>query len=269
MRLVTFDPFRTLGIPGVLYIKPEMIFSRRREIEEADWVLFPEYWQVNALVYGLKKRIFPSVSSYHLGHDKVEMTRALWAVFPEYVPHTLILPGGAESVEKILDEMTLPLVVKEVRSSQGRGVRLVETERELLAYAETNKILYVQERLPIDRDLRVVFVGEEVLTAYWRIGGEGNFYNNVARGARVSFEDIPEEVLRVVTTIARHFEINHAGFDVAFVDGRPYILEFNVLFGNQALRERKVPLEEKILEYLRKYTPTFPVTPNFPIKKVS
>jgi ribosomal protein S6--L-glutamate ligase len=39
-------------------------------VKNAIAVLFPEYWQINPLVYALKKRIFPSVPTYHLGHDK-------------------------------------------------------------------------------------------------------------------------------------------------------------------------------------------------------
>ncbi|MFS8541302.1 MAG: hypothetical protein LOD89_04345, partial [Tissierellales bacterium] len=77
MRFVTFNPFRTLGIPNVTYIKPENMFKEVERIKEADFILFPEYWQVNALVYGLKKNIFPSISTYHLGHNKVETTRVL------------------------------------------------------------------------------------------------------------------------------------------------------------------------------------------------
>jgi ribosomal protein S6--L-glutamate ligase len=59
MRLISFDPFRTLGIPGVHVIKPEHYLEQVPDISRADWNLFPEYWQVNSIYYGLNPRIFP------------------------------------------------------------------------------------------------------------------------------------------------------------------------------------------------------------------
>ncbi|MGR9109066.1 MAG: hypothetical protein ACU843_19305, partial [Gammaproteobacteria bacterium] len=61
MRLVTFDPLRALDIPGALYIKPEKMYRARERLLCADWVIFPRSWQIHALHYGLKLRIFPSV----------------------------------------------------------------------------------------------------------------------------------------------------------------------------------------------------------------
>ncbi|AZR74172.1 alpha-L-glutamate ligase [Anoxybacter fermentans] len=251
MRLVSFNPYRSIGVPGVRYIKPEMVFKHREEIAEADWILFPEYWQVNFLVYGLKKRIFPNINTYHLGHDKVEMTRAFWAVCPENTPYTQILASTDANIEQVLDEFTFPFVTKEVRNSMGRGVFLIENKKDFLEYAQKNSILYVQEYLPIDRDLRIVYLGDKVITAYWRIGAEGQFHNNVSRGGSISFDDIPEEAIRLVEKVARKLGINHAGFDVAEVDGHYYFLEFNHMFGNQALLEKKIPVGRLIYEYLQ------------------
>jgi len=63
MKLISFDPLRTLAMPGVRFVKPEHWLREREALQDADWVLFPEYWQVNALHYGLKARIFPSLAS--------------------------------------------------------------------------------------------------------------------------------------------------------------------------------------------------------------
>lgn len=263
MRLLCFDPLRTLELPGVRYLKPELMFRHREELLAADWVLFPQHWQVNALLYGLRRRIFPSANSYHLGHDKIEMTRAFWAACPEHVPQTLILPATPTAVEEILDTLAFPLVAKEPRSSMGRGVHLIQDPAALKAYAARHDILYVQEQLPIDRDLRVVWVGDRVVTAYWRIAPEGGFHNNLALGARMSFEGIPAGVPALVERVARALGLDHAGFDVAVVDGHPYLLEFNTLFGNEALRIRGIRLGEVILDYLRRRgsAPQDPPTP--------
>jgi len=255
MQLITFDALRCLDIPGTHYLKPELMFRHKEDIKAADWVLFPEYWQVNSLVYGLRKRIFPSVSSYHLGHDKIEMTRAFWAVCPELVPHTLILPATPTAIEQVLDSFTFPFIAKEVRNSMGRGVHLMDSAAAFGEYCRANAVLYVQEYLPIARDLRVVYVGDQVISAYWRRGAEGEFRNNVARGGEIDFEDIPAPALELVRRVSQALEIDHAGFDVAEIDGHYYLLEFNTLFGTAGLSRRRISPGRYVLDYLARISP--------------
>lgn len=264
MRLVTLNAYRALGLPGVRYVKPDTLFAQLELIRAADWVLFPESWQVNTLTYALRKRIFPNVASYHLGHDKIEMTRAFWSVCPANVPETLILPANAAGVDEALERLCFPMVAKEPRNSMGNGVFLLEDRRALRAHAERQSSLYLQEYLPISRDLRVVWVGDQVVSAYWRIGAEGAFHNNVAKGGSVSFEDIPPQALELVAGIARALGVDHAGFDVALVDGHCYLLEFNTLFGNDALNQRGISLVPYILSYLQGRSDTPPQSPHNP-----
>ena len=44
--------------------------------------------------------------------------------------------------------------------------------------------------------------------------------------------------------------MDHAGFDIALVEGYPYVLEFNRLFGNQGLGHGG-DLKTAILDYLQ------------------
>ena len=263
MRLVTFDALRCLDIPGTHYIKPELMFRHKDEIKEADWILFPEYWQVNSLAYGLRKRIFPSLASYHLGHDKIEMTRAFWALCPEHMPHTVILPATPSAIEQVQNDFDYPFIAKEVRNSMGRGIHLIESRSDLEVYCRHNDVLYIQEYLPIMRDLRIVYVGEQVIGAYWRNGREGEFRNNVAQGGWIDYQDIPRAALELVEHVANALNINHAGFDIAVIANHCYLLEFNTLFGDEGLRRRNISVGKYIWEYLQKHTPHPILPPNF------
>ncbi|WP_026894422.1 ATP-grasp domain-containing protein [Clostridiisalibacter paucivorans] len=270
MNIITFDPFRTIGINGVKYIKPENVFANIEDIKEADYILFPQYWQVNFLVYGLNKKIFPNINTFHLGHNKIEMTRALLATFPEHVPYTIISGKTGDSVNKLEEDMGYPCVAKEVKNSMGQGVFLINNRKELKTYVNNNDTLYIQEKLPIDRDLRVVYVGNKVIGAYWRIGREGVFHNNIAKGATFSFEDIPEEAIKLVDDVANKLGINHAGFDVVKVENKYYILEFNVLFGNEGLKQLDISVSDIIYKYIMSdFDPNNPRFPGFPRKLVS
>ncbi|MEQ8859528.1 MAG: hypothetical protein RIC56_12845 [Pseudomonadales bacterium] len=138
MRLVTFDPFRTLGMPGASYVKPDLYPQHLEVIRSADWLLFPEYRQVNSLVYAHRKRVFPSVSSYR-----------------DYC-----------------------------RGPTGAG----------------RQSLYAQAYLPVDRDLRIVVIGREVVASYWRVQAEGAFLNNLAAGGTLE-STMPGSTWRCSATV--------------------------------------------------------------------
>ena len=91
MNIVSFDQLLTMNIPGVKVVKPEEFFQKIEVVKAADIVLFPPYYLLNTIVYALHKSVFPSISTGHLGHCKVEMTRAFQAFCPENMPETLIL----------------------------------------------------------------------------------------------------------------------------------------------------------------------------------
>lgn len=251
MRLLSFDPYRTLGMPAVTYLKPEQMLSQREQVLGADVVLFPQTWQLNVLCYAWRRRVFPSPATYDLGYDKVEMTRAFEALFPRHVPRTLIVPATESGIRRVLEELGLPVVVKEPRNSMGRGVALVETMAELRAWTERVPVLYAQEYLPAEADLRVVWVGDRVLSAYWRRGGDG-FHHNVACGGEADFDRIPLPALVLVRDVANALGIDHAGFDLIVDGDHVWLLEFNVLFGNEALNRCGIGVAPAIHDYLER-----------------
>lgn len=269
MKLVSFNALRTLYIKEAYYIKPEHFFKEKDKIKEANWILYPEYWQINSLVYGLKKNIFPNISTYHLGHNKIEMTRAFMTICPQNIPYTEILGNTPINREYILDMFPFPFIAKDIKNSMGYGVYLIEDKKQFNSYCDKNDILYIQEKLPINRDMRITYLGDEIIASYWRIGGENSFKNNVAQGGSISYDNIPPEALSLVDMVAKSLDINHAGFDVAEVDGHYYIFEFNVLFGTKGLIAKSIKLDELILRYLQKQTPSLPTDPNFPFPRVS
>lgn len=250
MNRISFDPLRTLGMPRLTHIKPEHMYRHLEQIRAADRLLFPAYWQLNTLHYALGRRIFPSPATYHLGHSKIEMTRALRTVCPHNVPETWIGAATPAQLEEALDTLSLPLVAKEVRSARGEGVFLIDSRAALQEYARRNEVLYLQEYLPIERDLRIVQVGDRVVSAYWRRAAPGVFHTNIARGGTVSFDGVPAAAIALVEHVARRLGIDHAGFDVAEVQGRFYILEFNPLFGLEALNRRGIRIGPLIDDYL-------------------
>jgi ribosomal protein S6--L-glutamate ligase len=254
MKLVSFDALRTLNLPDTTYIKPELFYRELPLIRSVDWVLFPQYWQLNALLFAFGARIFPSHAAYLLGHDKVEMTRVFAAIAPQHIPETLIEANDADGAARAWERMVVPFVAKLPRASQGTGVFLIRARADWLRYLARTPVIYVQEYLPIDRDLRIVVVGRNVIGGYWRLQSAQGFHNNVARGGLVNRSPVPRPARELVLRLARTLGIDHAGFDVAMVVGHPYVLEFNRLFGNSGLQGGADRVSRAMLDYLRRGT---------------
>jgi ribosomal protein S6--L-glutamate ligase len=265
MQVVSFDALRTFNLPNVTYIKPELFFQQLALVRSADWVLFPEHWQVNTLVFGLQRRIFPSHASYLLGYDKIEMTRAFTGIAPRHVPETLIEANQPAAAERVWERMSLPFVAKFPRSSMGEGVFLIEDRADWGRYLAQTPVIYAQEYLPIDRDLRIVLVGERIVGGFWRLQSQHGFHNNLARGGVIERSPVPKAARELVLRLARTLGINHAGFDIAMVGDHPYVLEFNRLFGNRGLQGRSDRVANAIASYLTKGSsqnnPNDPVRP--------
>jgi ribosomal protein S6--L-glutamate ligase len=194
--------------------------------------------------------VFPSLASYHLGHDKIAMTRALQTRWEALLPRTLIAANDAAGRAGILAALPLPFVAKTPKASEGRGVYLIEDDSDWERYCATHDRLYAQELLPIDRDLRIVVVGTAVVGSYWRRAPAGAFLNNLAAGGRLDFAAPPPRAVDAVLDVARSLGIDHAGFDVAMVDGEPRILEFNRLFGNRGLVEQGIRPDRLVAAHL-------------------
>jgi len=101
----------------------------------------------------------------------------------------------------------------------------------------------IQEYIPSDnRSLRVVVVGDTILS-YWRIQPEADYFlSNVTKGALIDHDADPD-LQRTAVESVKHFcrltGINLAGFDILFSSDakvkRPLFLEINYFFGRQGI----------------------------------
>jgi ribosomal protein S6--L-glutamate ligase len=56
----------------------------------------------------------------------------------------------------------------------------------------------------------------------------------------------------LVRSVARTLGIDHGGFDVAMVNGHPYLFEFNRLFGLDGLQTLGLRMDELIYAHLKR-----------------
>jgi len=218
----------TLGVrPNLADYSPE----ERELIGRSEKVFYPTSFYAD-LFDAIGKRTFPSYHTYKCVQDKIKQT-ALFDLLGLPHPRTRVFYGSRQ-MDAILDHFSFPFVAKIPRGSAlGRGVFLIANADQLSSYRRMTHIAYVQEYLPIDRDMRVIIIGDTIALAYWRIASQGEFRCNVAAGAAISLDPVPKAALDLALCAARACRWDDVGMDICYCRGAYYILEANMKYGKQ------------------------------------
>lgn len=221
----------TLGVkPNLESYSP----ADRELLHSAEKIYYPSVFYAD-LFDVLGKAIFPSAHTYRYVQDKIKQT-ALFKLAEIPHPRTHVYYGRHQQ-RRIRTEFAYPFVAKVARGSAlGRGIYLIRDDTQLEAYLARNRVAYIQEYLPIDRDVRAVVVGDRVVHAYWRLAAPGDFRTNVSAGGRISLDPVPEAALALAHETARRCRWNDVGLDICNHEGRWYLLEANMKYGKAGFR---------------------------------
>lgn len=204
-----------------------------RLIREAPVVYYPTSFYADILA-AMGKPTFPGPATYRLLGDKLKQS-ALFRLLGLPHPRTAAYPR-ARWGDIRRDFKNFPFVAKLPHTSRGSGVFLVQGEADLAAYltrlaASRSQVAYIQEYLPLERDLRVVCLNRRPVHAYWRERVGDDFRTNVSLGGRISFERVPKEALRLAQEVAERCGLDEVGLDLCEHEGRLLVLEANMAFG--------------------------------------
>lgn len=204
-------------------------------IRRADRIYYPTAFYAD-LFDAMGKTTFPSYHTYKCVQDKIKQT-ALFELLGLPHPRTRVFYGKRQK-QSIADYFKFPFIGKIPRgSAQGRGVYLIRNPKELGNYLRQGGPAYVQEYLPVDRDMRVVVIGKRIVHAYWRIVPENEYRSNVAVGGCISFAPLPEKAGQLALQVARACGWDDVGIDICEHNGRFYVLEANMKYGREGFRQ--------------------------------
>jgi ribosomal protein S6--L-glutamate ligase len=203
-------------------------------IHQSVKIYFPTVLYADAFG-AMGKETFPSVHSYrHLG-DKIKQTH-LFQFQGVPMPRTRLYYGRRQR-EKILDDFAFPFIGKIPRgSSRGEGVFMIRDPEDLHSYLPKTPVAYIQQYIPMERDLRVIVVGKRFVHAYWKEAAPGEFRTNLARGGRPRLDPIPDEAVKLALEVAGQCGFDHVGLDICQHQGRFLIIEANMVFGTAGFR---------------------------------
>lgn len=198
------------------------------------------------------RHVFPDFRTRFLYPGKIGDIRLFRALGLPHPPSRLF-SSVKHCPASLWKDLQYPVVLKSSHGGEGNLVFKVERPEEAL---ECLKILEGMERSGFGgfvvqpfvendgRDLRVVVVGQTMLS-YWRVQKDSTqFLHNAAQGAVIDHESDPDlqaEGRRWVRTLCRDTGINLAGMDLLFPvaqggkPGPPLFLEINYYFGRKGL----------------------------------
>ena len=203
-------------------------------IRRAAKIYYPSVFYAD-LLDAMGKSLFPSYHTYKCVQDKIKQS-ALFALLDIPHPRTRVYYGKRQQM-RITRDFDFPLIAKTPRGSAlGRGVYRIEDAAQLAQYCARHFAAYIQEYLPVARDIRAVVIGTRVVHAYWRIAAPGEFRTNVSAGGRVELADIPAEALALAQDTARRCRWNDVGLDICCWQGRYLVLEGNMKYGRAGFR---------------------------------
>ncbi len=203
-------------------------------IRDAEKIYYPTTFYAD-LFDTMGKRTFPSYHTYKCVQDKIKQT-ALFDLLKIPHPRTKVFYGNRQKT-LIDDYFDFPFIGKIPRgSAMGRGVYLIRDKDELSAYCDLTATAYIQEYLPADRDVRVVIIGKKIVLAYWRITAQGEFRSNVAVGATISLDRVPQQILDLALHIALSCQWDDVGIDILMNNNKLYVLEANMKYGKEGFR---------------------------------
>ncbi len=231
-RLIKSPNIKTLGL------KPN--FSDYSSYEQkliltSKKIYFPTAFYAEMLNI-IGKKTFPNFHTYKFVQDKIRQT-AIFKMLDIPHPGTRTFYGRKQKI-KILNYFNFPFIGKKPRgSSQGRDVFLIKNIKDLKKYLLIDQPAYIQEYIPVGKDIRVVIIGDKIRIAYFREAGINDFRTNISQGGKIKFADIPKPALDLALNTAKRCGWDDVGIDIIQKKNKFFIIEANMKYGTKGFKK--------------------------------
>ncbi len=151
----------------------------------------------------------------------------------------------------------VPVVIKLIRGTQGKGVVLAKNLATVLAVLEkvhkARRQALMQEYVAesTGRDMRIIVVGDRCIAAMERIATDGDFRANLHRGGSAVSVNPDGATSRLAVAAARAHGLSVAGVDLIQSHRGPLLLEVNSSPGLEGIESvTKVDIATEIIAFL-------------------
>ncbi|MBI4835543.1 MAG: RimK family alpha-L-glutamate ligase [Planctomycetes bacterium] len=137
----------------------------------------------------------------------------------------------------------LPIVIKPLRGSQGIGVALAKTMKELYALLKANwdadHDAILQEYIPESKgqDIRILVIGNKVIGGMKRYAPRNDFRSNIHQGGRGELIKLPALYKTLAKKAVKALGLQIGGVDILESKRGPLIIEVNASPGFEGLEK--------------------------------
>jgi ribosomal protein S6--L-glutamate ligase len=173
------------------------------------------------------------------------------------IPNTTVVSAPEEAFQAIQTAGGLPVILKLIRGTQGRGVFLAREMHTVISVLRTvqraSEQMLVQEyiRESSGSDIRVIVVGNRCVAAMERTASQGDFRSNLHRGGTAKPIELDEHSRRLAAQAARAHGLGVAGVDMLLSERGPLLLEVNSSPGLEGIETTTgIDVAAEIVRYL-------------------
>ncbi len=175
------------------------------------------------------------------------------------IPKTVfsIDPNNIDEQIELLGQM--PVIIKLQEGTQGLGVILAESKKSAKSIIDTfyniNANILLQEFIEESNgeDIRAFVVGNRIVAAMKRSGGEGEFRSNVHRGGSTENVRLTNKEKKMALRAAGHLGLPVAGVDMIRSKRGPLLIEVNASPGLQGIEAATgVNIAGEIIKFVEK-----------------
>lgn len=185
----------------------------------------------------MKIKVYNNAKGIHLCDNKQLMIQS-FATHQLPVPKTIIAPmvysnstiNNFTLYDHIVDELGLPLIIKEAYGSFGQQVYMVHTYDALIEQVKKigNKPHLFQEYIQHShgRDIRINIVNQKYITAMMRVS-ESDFRANITAGGQAVMYEPTQAEIDLALKSTELLKLDFAGVDLLFGEDGPILCEVN------------------------------------------
>jgi len=182
----------------------------------------------------------------YLSRDKFRCFQVLSSIPGIQLPKTLLV-NNTYQLADLLETFKFPLVIKIPNSTRGTGTILAPNTKTAEDIIET---LFIRSPIPIliqellkneqqgkkiaPADIRVLYVGDQIIGSMKRIASKGEWKTNYAQGAVCEQFKLPQEYEELIHQIVNRLGIEVAGIDLFPTQEGLFVLEVNACPGWKA-----------------------------------
>lgn len=198
---------------------------------EADYVL---KMQQQIKILSKNNKVFPELQECCYWENKGFMQEKFSELL---IPHPKTLIINSETKIPSTNSIELPVLFKPSHSSGSTGIVKIENEslfKEIVKKNEGNDYL-LQEWINMKSDLRLIYIGDELILHYWRINIANEWKpTSTDHGSKVDFNTLPEAWMSFIYEQFRKLNLSAAAFDITWrnndLSKEPLFLEVSPAF---------------------------------------